>query len=111
VTPVEKVGIAVDDAPFSAVEVLAEGNGPGRALTFRTNVGDIVTAGSDRPLRFAEEDGTGGLKPYLDVRAGLEALATRAVALELVALADEHDGRLGVWSGGMFFPFSGPKGG
>jgi len=109
VTPVEKVGIAVDDAPFAAVEVLVEGTGNERAMTFRTNVGDIVEAGSAHPLRFAEEAGTGGLKPYLDVRAGLEALATRPVALELVANADEHDGRLGIWSHGTFFPFAGPK--
>jgi hypothetical protein len=109
VTPVEKVGIAVDDAPFTAVEVLIEGEGRERSLTFRTNVGDIVEAGPDHPLRFAEEAGTGGLKPYLEVRAGLQALATRPVALELVAIAEERDGHLGVWSRGGFFPLNEPK--
>jgi hypothetical protein len=105
VTPVEKVGIAVDDAPFTAVEVLVEGEGAERRLTFRTNVGDIVEAGPDHPLRFAEEAGTGGLKPYVKVRGRLEALATRPVALELVAIAEEDEGRLGIWSGGAFYPF------
>jgi hypothetical protein len=105
VTPVEKVGIAVDDAPFTAVEVLVEGEGAERTLTFRTNVGDIVEAGPDHPLRFAEEAGTGGLKPYVKVRGRLEALATRPVALELVAIAEEDEGRLGIWSGGAFYSF------
>ena len=111
VTPVEKVGIAVDDAPFLAVEVMAEGDGRDQVLTFRTNVGDVVTAGREHPLRFHSETGTGGLKPYLLVRGGLEALATRPLQLELVSLADEHDGATGLWSGGMFHPFPEPGGG
>jgi len=111
VTPVEKVGITVDDAPFLAVEVVAEGEGKDRVLTFRTNVGDIVTAGREHPLRFQSETGTGGLKPYVLVRGGLEALATRALQMELVSLADVHHGTTGLWSGGMFHPFPGPGGG
>ncbi len=107
VTPVEKVGIAVEDAPFMAVEVMAEGEGAGQLLTFRTNVGDIVAAGAEHALRFAQEAATDGLKPYLNVRGGLEALATRAVALELVALSEERAGQLGVWSGDTFFAFPG----
>lgn len=106
VTPVEKVGVTVDDAPFMAVEVFADGEGADRRLTFRTNVGDVVAAGSEHPLRFAQETRTEGLKPYLNVRGGLEALATRSVALELVAIAEEHEGRLGVWSEGAFFGFA-----
>ncbi|MGH6923318.1 MAG: DUF1285 domain-containing protein [Propylenella sp.] len=105
VTPVERVGIAVEDAPFLAVEVVAEGEGRDRNLTFRTNVGDIVAADSDHPLRFAIDAATEGLKPYLRVRGGLEALATRALALELVGMAEEHDGAPGLWSGGAFFAF------
>lgn len=105
VTPVEKVGITVEDAPFLAVEVVAERTGRDRILTFRTNVGDIVAAGRDQPIRFQLEPLTGGLKPYLFVRSGLEALATRALQLELIAMADEHEGRIGLWSGGEFFPF------
>jgi len=106
VTPVEKLGIRVDDAPFLAVELVSAGQEKERVLTFRTNVGDIVAAGPEHPLRFAVEAGTGGLKPYLNVRGGLEALATRAVALELVEIAEEaeeKDGRAGLWSGGAFF--------
>ncbi len=107
VTPVEKLGVAVDDAPFTAVELVAEGKGEQSRLTFRTNVGDIVAAGPEHPLRFESEEGTGGMKPYLRVRGGLDALATRAVAFELVAIAVERDGALGVWSDGMFFAFPG----
>ncbi len=105
VTPVERVGIAVDDAAFAAVEVAAGGEGANRTLTFRTNVGDIVAAGPEHPLRFAIEPATGGFKPYLYVRGGLEALATRAVALELVGIAVASDGAAGLWSGGSFFAF------
>jgi hypothetical protein len=105
VTPVEKVGIAVEDAPFLAVEVLAEGAGEGSRLTFRTNVGDIVVAGPEHPLRFAREEGTEGLKPYVNVRGRLEALLTRSVTLELVAMAGERGGAAGIWSDGSFFAF------
>lgn len=105
VTPVEKVGIRVEDAPFLAVEMLAEGEGEAQVLAFRTNVGDVAAAGPDHPLRFSIEPGTGGLKPYVRVRGRLEALLTRSLAHDLVALGSEHDGRQGVWSGGAFFAF------
>jgi hypothetical protein len=108
VTPVEKLGIVVADAPFLAVDLFAEGEGTARRLTFRTNVGDLVAAGPDHPLRFESEPATDGLKPYLRVRGRLDALVSRSLALELVALADEHDGRLGLWSEGTFFPFPEP---
>lgn len=108
VTPVEKVDVAVDDAPFLAVEMEAQGSGRDQVLTFRTNVDDIVRCGPDHPLRFEREGRSDGLKPYLHVRGRLEALLTRALYYDLVALAvsDVHDGRdhLGVWSGGAFFP-------
>ena len=110
VTPVEKVAIRVEDAPFLAVELHAEGEGEARRLTFRTNVGDVVVAGPDHPLRFATEAATGGLKPYLSVRGRLEALATRAVAQEIAGLAEvgAHDGGrwYGVTSQGAFFPMA-----
>jgi hypothetical protein len=106
VTPVEKVGILVDDAPFLAVEMTEEGAGTGRTLTFRTNVGDIAAAGPEHPLRFETEAGTQGLKPYLLVRGGLEALVTRNLAQELIGMADEKDGAAGIWSGGAFFSFA-----
>jgi hypothetical protein len=105
VTPVERVGITVEDAAFLAVEVAVEGVGAARTLTFRTNVGDIVAVGPEHPLRFAAEARTGGLKPYVRVRGGLEALVTRSLSLDLVALGDERAGAAGIWSGGAFFAF------
>jgi hypothetical protein len=110
VTPVEKLSLQVDDAPFTAVELAAEGEGANQILTFRTSAGDIVRADEDHPLRFVVEAETGGLKPYLRVRGGLDALLTRALALDLVELAGEHDGSAGVWSGGAFFPLPGEHG-
>lgn len=95
VTPVEKVGIRVVDAPFVAVEMNASGTGRDQVITFRTNVGDVVEAGPDHPLRFVDEDETGGLKPYLLVRGRLEALVARPVMYELVEHGEEIavDGR------------------
>jgi hypothetical protein len=105
VTPVEKLSIRVEDAPFVAVELHAQSAGAEQILTFRTNVGDVVRCGAAHPLTFRNEPGTGGLKPYLGVRDNLEALATRPVMFELVALAGHKDGAEGVWSGGAFFAF------
>lgn len=89
VTPVEKVGIRVEDAPFVAVELFASGGGDGQVLTFRTNVGDVVEAGPDHPVRFVDEADTDGLKPYVHVRGRLEALVARSVMYELVDLGEE----------------------
>jgi hypothetical protein len=89
VTPVEKVGIRVADAPFLAVEMNVSGSGDGQVITFRTNVGDVVEAGPDHPLRFVDEEKTGGLKPYLLVRGRLEALVARPVMYELVGHGEE----------------------
>ncbi|WP_173931955.1 DUF1285 domain-containing protein [Chelativorans sp. Marseille-P2723] len=89
VTPVEKVGIRVEDAPFIAVEMAATGKGEDQTITFRTNAGDVVEAGPDHPLRFVEEDGTDGTKPYVLVRGRLEALVARQVTYELLALGEE----------------------
>jgi len=106
-TPVEKVGITVDDAPFTAVEMKAEGEGTARTLSFRTNVDDWVTAGPDHAMRFEPEEETGGLKPYLHVRRDLWALVTRALFYDLVELGEERDvnGRrmFGVASGAEFY--------
>ena len=110
VTPVEKLSIVVDDAPFAAVEVHGEAAGAQQILTFRTNVGDVVRCGAAHPLAFRSEPVTGGLKPYLGVRNGLEALATRPVMFEIVALAGHQNGVEGVWSGGAFFAFPGNQG-
>ena len=106
VTPVEKVGIRVDDAPFLAVEMLRESDGRGRLLLFRTNVDDWVACDSAHRLRF-EAAADGGLTPYLHVRADLWAKVTRALYYDLVDMGEERvvDGHpmFGVASGGEFF--------
>ena len=79
VTPVEKCGIVVEDAPFLAVELRAEQTARGRVLYFRTNVDDWVACGRDHALRFEREAETDGLKPYLHVRRNLWAKVTRAL--------------------------------
>ena len=89
-TPVEKIGITVDDAPFTAVEMQV-GEGSARELSFRTNVDDWVACGPGHALRFEPEDETGGLKPYLHVRRDLWALVTRALFYDLVELGEERD--------------------
>ncbi len=101
VTPVEKLGITVEDAPFLAVEMSAETRDGVPILSFRTNVGDLVEAGPEHPLRFAAD--AEGFRPYLLVRGGLEARLTRPLAYDLAGLAEERDGRLGIRSGGAFF--------
>lgn len=103
VTPVEKVGITVDDVPFVAIGVTVAGEGEAQSLTFRTNVEDEAVAGSDHPIRVVIDPETQEPAPYVHVRANLEALINRAVFYELVNLAIERDGKLGVWSGGVFF--------
>jgi uncharacterized protein len=106
VTPVEKVGIRVDDAPFLAVEMVREGAGQSRLLRFRTNVDDWVACDSAHRLRF-EAAADGGLTPYLHVRADLWAKVTRALYYDLVDMGEERvvDGHpmFGVASGGEFF--------
>ena len=110
VTPVEKCGIKVDDAPFLAVELDAQDSADGRVLSFRTNVDDWVQCGPRHALRFDPEPGTGGLKPYLHVRRDLWAKVTRPLFFDLVELGEERevDGRamFGVTSMGMFFPMA-----
>jgi hypothetical protein len=103
VTPVEKLDIEVEDAPFVAVELKSEGTGRERSLAFRLNTGDLVVAGPDHPLRF--QAGDDGPHPYVTVRGGLEALIARPVYYELAELAlAEGAEPLGLWSGGAFFP-------
>ncbi len=103
VTPVEKLDIAVEDAPFIATEMKAEGDGHDSRLAFLLNTGDLVTAGPEHALRFAEAPD--GPRPYLHVRGGLEALIARPLYYELAerALAGD-DTPSGVWSDGAFFP-------
>ena len=108
VTPVEKVGITVEDAPFVAVDFDVTGTGADQTLTFHTNVGDHTTAGPDAPIRVTRDPDTGEPSPYVLVRANLEALIDRKSFYRLVDLGAHHpvDGTdwFGLWSGGQFFP-------
>lgn len=109
VTPVEKVGITVEDAPFLAVELSVD-HAPRQVLCFRTNVDDAVEAGPGHILRFEPEPDTGGLKPYVHVRCNLWAKVTRALFYDLVELGEERDiggkAMFGVASNGEFFPMA-----
>lgn len=91
VTPVEKVGLTVEDAPFLAVELQVQPAPAGDVLNFRTNVDDWVACDADHGLRFDPQPATGGLKPYLHVRRGLWAKVARPVFYELVARGEERD--------------------
>ncbi|MCU0910690.1 MAG: DUF1285 domain-containing protein [Rhodobacteraceae bacterium] len=108
VTPAEKVGIRVEDAPFLAVDVEAEGQGRDQRLTFRTQVDDEVTAGPAHPIRVVRDPATGEPAPYVLVRANLEALIDRKTFYRLVDLGthEDHEGArwFGLWSSGRFFP-------
>lgn len=107
VTPVEKVGIRVQDAPFVAVDLEAAGEGADQIITFTTNVGDVAVAGPDHAIR-VERDAGGEPSPYIHIRAGLDALIDRKSFYRLVDLGEAHmlDGTnmFGVWSDGTFFP-------
>jgi hypothetical protein len=108
VTPVEKVGIRVQDAPFVAVEMAVSGEGDEQKLTFRTNVGDVVEVGPEHLLRFEIKGENDELKPYLHVRGNLEALVSRPVMYDLVELGVhveiEGVSMFAVHSGGILFP-------
>jgi hypothetical protein len=107
VTPVEKCGIVVEDAPFLAVELKVETQAGRPVLHFRTNVDEWVACGPQHALRFEPEPEPGGLKPYLHVRANLWAKVTRALLYDLVDLAEERgiggQRMFGVASGLEFF--------
>ena len=109
VTPVERVGITVEDAPCLAVEMTVPHQGADQVLRFLTNVGDWVEVGADHPIRF-EKGAAGGIKPYIHVRGDLWALVSRALVLDLVELGEigEHEGArcFGVVSAGSFFPIA-----
>lgn len=109
VTPVEKLGIQVQRAPFLAVRLDVAGEGQTQRLFFKTNLDETVEAGPDYPIRVETDSETLEPDPYVRVRGQLEAAMTRAVFYELVDLAVEKDGVLGAWSNDMFFPL-GPKG-
>jgi hypothetical protein len=105
VTPVEKVGIRVEDAPLQAVEMAVEGEGDQRSIAFRTGTDDLVTVGPDNALRF-ERAANEGVKPYVHVRRGLWARLTRALTYDLLALGEiseiEGEAQFGIAAGGAF---------
>ena len=109
VTPVERVGIVVEDAPFLGVELVREGEGANQILRLRTNVEDRVEISPKNPLKFLPGD-SGGLKPYVLVRGDLWALVKRALFYDLVAWGEpgvvEGEAFYGVHSGGGFFPMA-----
>jgi hypothetical protein len=108
VTPVEKVGIQVDDAPFVAVDFEVEGQGEAQVLRFLTNVGDATEAGPEAPIRVERDAATGEPSPYVLVRDRLEALIDRKSFYRLVEIGVHHEVEgqnwFGLWSGGQFFP-------
>ena len=108
VTPVEKIGITVDDAPFVAVDFEVSERGPAQAITFETNVGDRTVAGPENPIRVTRDPETGEPSPYVHVRRGLEALIDRKSYYRLVEIGEheEVEGKrwFGLRSGGVFFP-------
>jgi len=104
VTPVEKIEITVERAPFLATRVDAEGEGRAQSLFFTINNGDTVEAGPLRPLRFTTADDSDEPRPFILVRDRLEAAINRPTFYELADLAVEHDGKPGIWSQGTFFP-------
>lgn len=113
VTPVERWGIQVDDAPFVATGLTVSGQGEQQQLTFTTNLEDSIPLDADHPLRVELDPQTGEPSPYVRVRANLDALISRTVFYELVDLAVETEVagqlRTGVWSGGQFFPMDGAE--
>ncbi|WP_170329729.1 DUF1285 domain-containing protein [Ruegeria arenilitoris] len=104
VTPVEKVGIIVEDAPFVAVDLDVEGEGKAQNLSFTTHVGDTAVAGPDHPIRIVIDSETDEPSPYILVRANLEARIDRKSFYRLVDIAEHNGNWFGVWSGGQFFP-------
>lgn len=104
VTPVEKLSIAVDDAPFVAVEAKLSGEGEQGRIAFRLNTDELAVADADHPIRI---EGTADVpRPYLRLRGGMNALIARTVFYELAErLVAGPDGRRGLWSDGAFFPF------
>lgn len=103
ITPVEKVGITVEDAPFVAVDFEAEGKGENQDLIFETNVGEKVVAGPENPIRVDRDGATGEPSPYVLIRDGLEALIDRKSFYRLIEIGSRRDGWFGLWSGGRFF--------
>ena len=106
VTPVEKIRVGVEDAPFVATLMQVTGSGRDQALRFETNVHDFATAGAEHALRIELDPKNKTPSPYIHIRARLEALISRAVFYDLVALGEMVDDQFGVWSENVFFPIA-----
>lgn len=106
VTPVEKIRVEVEDAPFVATLMQVSGAGQEQILRFETNAGDFAEAGPEHPMRFEIDAATGEPSPYVHVRARLEALIARSVFYDLVELGVVENDKFGVWSHGVFFPIT-----
>ncbi|MEM1382168.1 MAG: DUF1285 domain-containing protein [Pseudomonadota bacterium] len=108
VTPVEKIGITVDDAPFVAVDFQVNDPGPDQVITFETNVGDLSPAGTENPVRVVRDPDSGEPSPYIHIRRGLEALIDRKSYYRLVEIGEhetvEGESWFGLRSGRRFFP-------
>ena len=108
VTPVEKVGIIVDDAPFVAVDFDVENKGLNQIINFRTHVGDEAIARKDNPIRVVRDKETGEPSPYILIRKNLEALIDRKSFYRLIELGSIQDFEgtnwFGIRSSGIFFP-------
>ena len=103
VTPVEKVGIVVDDAPFLAIDFTSEDTGLDQVLTFTTQTDDVAVASTENPIRIERDSETGEPSPYILIRGNLEALIDRKSFYRLVDLGTHHEGWFGIWSDGIFF--------
>jgi hypothetical protein len=103
-TPAERGRVVVEDAPFVAVEVTAEGRGPDQRLTFRTNLDEEAVAGEAHPIRCTSDPVSQAPIPYILIRDGLEARILRPVFYHLVELGEQQGDRFGVWSSSRFFP-------
>ena len=89
VTPVERVKVSVQSAPFIAITATKTGSRDQQCLTFETNVGDKIVAGPKHPIHVVLDPSTKQPAPYLLVRDGLEALIARTVFYDLVSWAEE----------------------
>ena len=103
VTPVEKVGITVDDAPYVAVDNETAGAGDDQMKLFEPTVGAKVMAGPDHPIRVDRDPETGEPSPYIRVRTNLDALIDRKSFYRLADIGVHKDGWFGLWSEGVFF--------
>lgn len=104
VTPVEKVGITVVDAPFIAAEMEIEGKGEGQVITFRSNLDEYVKVGKDNPIIVEFDEVSGEPSPYVIMRKNLKALISRPVYYQMAELVVEHEGKYGIWSDHHFYP-------